>query len=158
MANISGSSVSIMTKQISNFANDYWGVSIIYLVKLNSFQNRRKDDQRWKSNAAKRKIWNNVQRRTTMTCKMILESVDVTKYLGTLSSGAVVRRSVRGLRGIIHRLPGYVGHLPRNFDHCHPPRFCSRRRRSWGCHCRAPPPTIERGRSRRGLDSGMVGR
>ena len=31
--NISGSSVSIMTKQISNFANNYWGVSIIYLVK-----------------------------------------------------------------------------------------------------------------------------
>ena len=44
-----------------------------------------------------------------MTCKMILVCVGVTKYLGTLSSAAVVRRSVRGLREIFHRVPGEVG-------------------------------------------------
>ena len=125
---------------------------------MNSFQNWRKNVQRRKRNAAKSKIWNNVQRRPVMTYKMILVCVGVTKYFGTLSSGAVVRRSVRGLRGIFHSLPGVVGDLPRKFDHCHPPRFCSRRRRSWGCHCRAPPPTIAGGRGGRGLDSGLVGR
>ena len=37
--NILGSSVRIMTKQISNFANNYWGVSI-YLVKWTTDQNQ----------------------------------------------------------------------------------------------------------------------